>query len=128
MTTHWSFFMDYIKPDYYKDAGGLIEPIDICIQFPFSFGSFLKYVLRAPYKGDEAADLTKALYYWEIACEEYLCDPHFEVQFKRFFYLAKCFENPYCDLILNNGMELNEQVHNLVKSAITSRLLELKNA
>lgn len=51
------------SPEHYQQAKALVQPIELCRRFPFCFGNFCKYVLRAPYKGQELEDLAKALQY-----------------------------------------------------------------
>lgn len=54
--------------DHYKSHPSGIEAIELTQYESFLRGNILKYVLRAPYKGDELADLEKAAEYlqWEI--------------------------------------------------------------
>lgn len=49
------------------EAIKLIE--DLGWGFGFCMGNALKYILRAPYKGNELGDLKKARWYLERACE-----------------------------------------------------------
>ena len=53
---------------HYKSHPSGIEAIEITQYESFLRGNILKYVLRAPYKGSELADLEKAAEYlqWEI--------------------------------------------------------------
>lgn len=48
---------------HYQQCAIKLEPIAICSLFNFCFGNYLKYVLRAPYKGQRDEDLQKALNY-----------------------------------------------------------------
>ena len=50
-------------PDHYKKAAIPVEPIVVCSRLSFCLGNFVKYVCRAPYKGNELEDLKKALWY-----------------------------------------------------------------
>lgn len=52
-------------PKHYTAAGATLnaEPIDLCEQLDFCIGNAVKYVLRAPYKGNELEDLEKAHWY-----------------------------------------------------------------
>lgn len=50
-------------PDHYKQGAIPVEPIVICSRMSFCLGNFVKYVCRAPYKGNELEDLKKALWY-----------------------------------------------------------------
>ena len=54
--------------DHYKSHPSGIEAIEITQYESFLRGNIIKYVLRAPYKGSELADLEKAAEYlqWEI--------------------------------------------------------------
>jgi len=54
------------EPYYYHPSG--VQIIDITRHESFLRGNILKYVLRAPHKGDEIEDLKKASVYlhWEI--------------------------------------------------------------
>lgn len=54
-------------PNHYYHPSG-IEAISITRHESFLRGNIIKYVLRAPYKGDELEDLKKAAVYlqWEI--------------------------------------------------------------
>jgi hypothetical protein len=56
-----------ISPKHYYHPSG-IEAIQITKFESFLRGNILKYVLRAPYKGEELQDLLKAQQYlaWEI--------------------------------------------------------------
>ena len=46
-------------PTYYQQAVSSFEPVAICRLFPFSFGCVVKYLFRAPFKGDEVSDLSR---------------------------------------------------------------------
>lgn len=54
--------------EHYRSHPSGIEAIEITQYESFLRGNIIKYVLRAPYKGDELADLEKAAEYlqWEI--------------------------------------------------------------
>lgn len=82
-----------ISNDHYEQASGIIKPLDFCRFFPFNFGNFVKYVLRAPYKGDELGDLTKALVYIKLAKQdlENMCS--FKQTLNYTSHLASCFNN-----------------------------------
>lgn len=69
-------------PSYYQQAVSSFEPVAICRLFPFSFGCVIKYLFRAPFKGDEVNDLQKALDYLDrvkreineqVVSEDQLC-------------------------------------------------------
>jgi hypothetical protein len=56
-----------VSPKHYYHPSG-IEAIQITKFETFLRGNILKYILRAPYKGEELSDLLKAQQYlaWEI--------------------------------------------------------------
>lgn len=85
-------------PNHYTQAAGRIEPIDFCRLFPFCFGNFCKYVLRAPYKGHEAEDLLKAARYLDWAREDL---PRFEGRMKSLGHLAQCFNNQWLNAVFS---------------------------
>lgn len=87
-------------PNHYVQAAGKLEPIDLCRLFPFCFGNFCKYVLRAPYKGQEVTDLQKAAQYLEWAQDEL---PQFEDKLRSYAHLMRCFNNPWLNMVLNNS-------------------------
>lgn len=102
-------------PKHYELARGYIEPIDFCRQFPFAFGNFAKYVLRAPFKGDELTDLKKARYYLQLAIED---RPAFQTQLKQYGYLAHCFNNLYLNLACFTSFEAADRA---LEQAINER-------
>lgn len=55
-------------PSHYTAHPSGVEVIDITRHESFLRGNLLKYVLRAPYKGNELQDMEKARVYlnWEI--------------------------------------------------------------
>lgn len=56
------------QPEHYSVHPSGVEPIDITQHETFLRGNIIKYVMRAPYKGNELQDLRKARVYldWEI--------------------------------------------------------------
>lgn len=50
-------------PAHYTSHPSGIEAIELCEHLPFNIGNALKYVFRAPYKGNAEADLAKAEWY-----------------------------------------------------------------
>lgn len=55
------------NPKHYQKAQAQIsfQPIDLCRELPFSLGNAIKYILRAPYKGNPVQDYAKAIDYLE---------------------------------------------------------------
>lgn len=52
-------------PEHYQKASiaVIIEPIQLAEMYDFCIGNAIKYILRAPYKGNEKQDLEKAKWY-----------------------------------------------------------------
>lgn len=48
-------------PKHYQHYS--IEPIEVCRRLDFDRGNAIKYICRAPYKGNEIEDLEKASWY-----------------------------------------------------------------
>jgi len=68
---------DVVKhPSHYTAHPSGIEVIEITKHESFLRGNIIKYVLRAPYKGNELQDLKKARQYldWEIEQKEALLE------------------------------------------------------
>lgn len=59
------------NPKHYADASVTVtfEPIELCCLYPFCLGNAMKYILRAPFKGHEAEDLKKAVWYLKYSME-----------------------------------------------------------
>lgn len=58
--------MDLVNhPEHYQKASiaVIIEPIQLAEMYDFCIGNAIKYILRAPYKGNEKQDLEKAKWY-----------------------------------------------------------------
>lgn len=51
------------SPPHYTSHPSGIEPIEITRHMNFNLGNVIKYVMRAPYKGNELQDLEKAAWY-----------------------------------------------------------------
>lgn len=53
--------------DHYSKAAVTIrlEPIYLCEKLPFTLGNVVKYIMRAPYKGNAFSDYMKAAFYLE---------------------------------------------------------------
>ena len=58
-----------VNRNHYKQHPSGIEPLDIAKWESFNRGNIIKYVMRAPYKGDELGDLTKARDYIDAEIE-----------------------------------------------------------
>ena len=79
------------------------EVIELSEQFDFCMGNVIKYVLRAPYKGNKKQDLEKALWYLDrfigSNLDEYVFDDLFENEEMR--ELITSFESPLLVAILS---------------------------
>lgn len=51
------------SPPHYNQHPSGIECIQVVEHMPFNLGNIIKYVWRAPYKGNTLIDLKKAKYY-----------------------------------------------------------------
>jgi hypothetical protein len=61
---------DVIKrPSHYTSHPSGIQPIEITKHETFLRGNIIKYVMRAPYKGNELEDLKKARQYLDLEIE-----------------------------------------------------------
>lgn len=81
-------------PKHYTAVSAQIEPIDVLRYAPFDLGNALKYILRAPYKGNALLDYQKALKYLEWAKESYENDKNkpYDYFFIDYGLLLKKFE------------------------------------
>lgn len=54
-------------PEHYAKASVTVnlEPIELCECYDFCLGNAIKYILRAPYKGNTLQDMKKAKWYLE---------------------------------------------------------------
>lgn len=54
-------------PEHYAKASVTVnlEPIQLCECYDFCIGNAIKYILRAPYKGNTLQDMKKAKWYLE---------------------------------------------------------------
>lgn len=54
-------------PEHYAKASVTVnlEPIQLCECYDFCLGNAIKYILRAPYKGNTLQDMKKAKWYLE---------------------------------------------------------------
>ena len=78
-------------PKHYTAVSAQLEPIDVLRYAPFDLGNALKYILRAPYKGNALLDYQKARKYLEWAAE------------------SACYNRkPYETFIENYGLQLNK--------------------
>lgn len=98
------------------------EVIDLTERLSFCVGNAVKYILRAPYKGKEAEDLQKALWYVERSLR------HQERVPKRAKELAKEYGNDLVVMLLESYSSLSygrvyahgmEKAKEALKAAIT---------
>lgn len=101
-----SNFQTYIHRDEAKrslqQAMGLLQPEDFCALFPFNFGNFLKYALRAPFRGayspnvaSSLDDYACALRSLERARRDLSTMPWFTEALIVYSPFASCFENQW---------------------------------
>lgn len=112
-------------PKHYTAVSAQLEPIDVLRYAPFDLGNALKYILRAPHKGNALLDYQKALKYLEWAKEG--CNMDF-LPYQNFFesyglLLAK-FES-FNDIEFANFAE-SEIIDNLI-DFVEYKIKELTN-
>jgi len=61
-------YEDKVNPSHYSQYG--VEVIDLVRHMPYTTGNVVKYVTRAPFKGQEVEDLLKARQYLDWAIED----------------------------------------------------------
>lgn len=109
-------------PKHYTAVSVQLEPIDVLRHAPFDLGNALKYVLRAPHKGNALLDYQKALQYLEWAKEGCY------INFKPY----KKFINHYGLLLKKFNTLKNIDVYNIyylfdsLESLINSKIKELE--
>lgn len=99
------------RPTHYLNASGFIEPIHFCRLFPFAFGNYCKYVLRADFKGKKIEDLKKALVYLKWAHEDYFRIPEFRNLLIQNKHLAECFNNALLSKFFEFKYDVNLNLH-----------------
>ena len=64
MKINYSKFHDPVNhPHHYMAASVIVQPIELTARLDSCLGQALQYVLRAPFKGNEQEDLSKAVFY-----------------------------------------------------------------
>lgn len=76
-------------PSHYENASAKVEPIVLCEQLDFCLGNFVKYILRADFKGHRKQDLQKARFYLFRAIDNGIPDDILKLK-----NLAYAYENP----------------------------------
>ena len=67
---------DHVTPQHYAICRFTCEPADLTSYLPHPLGSAVEYILRAPFKGQEADDLSKAAYWLRrFAYDDEWCEP-----------------------------------------------------
>lgn len=110
-------------PDHYLNASGVIEPIHFCRLFPFAFGNFCKYVLRADYKGKKIEDLKKALVYLKWAHEDCFRILEFRTLLIQNKHLAECFNNKLLNDFFNFKYDTDLNLHFQQKIMLLSQYI-----
>ena len=121
------------KQRYLRMASGVLSPELLCSFFPFNFGSFLKYILRAPMQerdvynplSQEGAlnDYASALRYLRLSRMDLERMPIFLEQLQAYSPLASCFDNAW----LHKAMPVKAQSARDFMAAfdLTATLLQL---
>lgn len=79
-------------PKHYTAASVQLEPIDVLRYAPFDLGNALKYILRAPHKGNALLDYQKALKYLNWAKQSAVSNESYQNFFSHYGLLLNKFE------------------------------------
>ena len=98
---------------YEHEVIELTENLDFCV------GNACKYILRAPFKGNERQDIEKALWYMERAKKNFPdCEDYFRIHLEVVQYFSQL-DNVIRDLLLyvrfENETFLNSAIEKLKK-------------
>ena len=97
--------MDQVNhPEHYVKASITInlEPIQLCECYDFCLGNAIKYILRAPYKGNTLQDLKKARWYLErVISTHYTWEDYKPSKLDPTLFNACCTNNKYIDVLIN---------------------------
>lgn len=132
---------EHETPQHYAVCRFTCEPADLTQYLPHPLGSAIEYILRAPFKGQEADDLRKAAYWLRrFAADDEWCEPceddfiwfyrgHMP-QYFRACAAAMCVQEPRIDCIFRfqgkNVAVSRNAVEELVEE-LEARVKELRN-
>ena len=103
-------------PEHYVKASITInlEPIQLCECYDFCLGNAIKYILRAPYKGNTLQDMKKAKWYLERELStHYTWEDYKPSKLDPTLFTAFCTNNKFINILINketgtiNGNSIN---------------------
>lgn len=94
-------------PEHYVKASVTVnlEPIQLCECYDFCLGNAIKYILRAPYKGNALQDMKKAKWYLERELSTHYPGEDWEdyepSKLDPTLFNAFCTNNKFINLLIN---------------------------
>lgn len=93
-------------PEHYVKASITInlEPIQLCECYDFCLGNAIKYILRAPYKGNALQDMKKAKWYLERELSTHYPDEWEDYKPSKLdpiLFNAFCTNNKFINILIN---------------------------
>lgn len=93
-------------PEHYAKASVTVnlEPIQLCECYDFCLGNAIKYILRAPYKGNTLQDMKKAKWYLERELSTHYPDEWGDYkpsELDSILFNAFCTNNKFINILIN---------------------------
>lgn len=93
-------------PEHYAKASVTVnlEPIQLCECYDFCLGNAIKYILRAPYKGNTLQDMKKAKWYLERELSTHYPDEWGDYkpsEVDSILFNAFCTNNKFINILIN---------------------------
>lgn len=93
-------------PEHYAKASVTVnlEPIQLCECYDFCLGNAIKYILRAPYKGNTLQDMKKAKWYLERELSTHYPDEWEDYKPNKLdqtLFNAFCTNNKFINILIN---------------------------
>lgn len=93
-------------PEHYVKASITVnlEPIQLCECYDFCLGNAIKYILRAPYKGNTLQDMKKAKWYLERELSTHYPDEWGDYkpsEVDSILFNAFCANNKFINILIN---------------------------
>ncbi len=93
-------------PEHYAKASVTVnlEPIQLCECYDFCLGNAIKYILRAPYKGNALQDMKKAKWYLERELSTHHPDDWEDYKPSKLdstLFNAFCTNNKFINILIN---------------------------
>ena len=91
-------------PEHYAKASVTVnlEPIELCECYDFCLGNAIKYILRAPYKGNTLQDMKKAKWYLERKLNtHHIWNDYKSSKLDTTLFNAFCTNNKFINTLIN---------------------------